>query len=381
MTEAASSNSTQLPPELRGPIRLGDNRAFRPYRGGRLLAQFVGGGSEQDGFYPEDWVASDTPAVGSGGPVGAGISRLSIGGEETSFAELVRLYGDDILGPEHVARFGRRTGLLVKLLDSAERLQIQSHPSAEFVRQRLNGEFGKAESWLILETREIAGQRPYVFFGWKESIDPAEFTEAIRSQDIAFMESRLHRFEVQPGQLFHVPPAMPHAIGPGCFLLEVQEPSDWVFLPEFPQLPTQTGEKLTLPLEFCSLQGLPLETAIQSMRLDGMSRDEIIANFWTGQAFSPAPGLRTLLSTPEFRIDEIVGKGPEPLTVEERSFAVAIGERGELAIEGEAFGPIVCRRGDRLLIPWSAGPLRVAGEGHLLVARPPARTGRKGRRL
>jgi len=378
MTEAASGNSTQLPPELRCPVRLGDNRVFRPYRGGRLLAQFVGGTPEEDGFYPEDWVASDTPAVGSGGPDGAGISRLSIGGEETSFAELLRLYGDDILGPQHVARFGRRTGLLVKLLDSAERLQIQSHPSAEFVRQHLRGEFGKAESWLILETREIAGQRPYVFFGWKESVDPAEFAEAIRSQDMAFMESRLHRFEVQPGQLFHVPPAMPHAIGPGCLLIEVQEPSDWVFLPEFPQLPTQSGEKLTLPLEFCSLQGLPLETAIQSMRLDGISRDEIIADFWTGQAFGSAPGLRTLLSTPEFRIDEIVVKGPSPLTVEERSFAVAIGERGEITIEGEGFAPMVCRRGDRLLIPWSAGPLRVAGEGHLLVARPPVRSGRKG---
>jgi mannose-6-phosphate isomerase len=378
MTEAASSISTNLPPELRGPIRLGDNRVFRPYRGGRLLAQFVGGAPEEDGFYPEDWVASDTAAVGSGGPSGPGISRLSIGGEETSFAELLRLYGDDILGPEHVARFGRRTGLLVKLLDSAERLQIQSHPSAEFVRQHLHGEFGKAESWLILDTREIAGERPYVLFGWKESIDPAELAKAVRSQDIAFMGSRLHRFEVQPGQLFHVPPAMPHAIGPGCFLMEVQEPSDWVFLPEFPQLPTPTGEKLTLPLEFCCLQGLPLETAIQSMRLDGISRDEIIANFWTGQAFSSAPGLRTLLSTPEFRIDEIVRKGPEPLTVEERSVAVVIGERGEITLDGEKFAPIVCHRGDRLLIPWSAGVLRVAGEGRLIVARPSAGSTRRG---
>jgi mannose-6-phosphate isomerase len=192
------------------------------------------------------------------------------------------------------------------------------------------------------------------------------------------MESRLHRFEVEPGQVMHVPPTMPHAIGPGCFLMEVQEPSDWVFLPEFPQIPTPTGEKLTLPLEFCSLQGLPLETAIQSMRLDGISRDEVIANFWTGQAFSSVPGLRTLLSTPEFRIDEIVGKGAEPLVVVERSFGVAIGERGELTLEGGGFAPIVCRRGDRLFIPWSAGPLRVLGEGRLFVARPSAGSKRKG---
>jgi hypothetical protein len=152
--------------------------------------------------------------------------------------------------------------------------------------------------------------------------------------------------------------------------VEVQEPSDWVFLPEFPQLTTQTGDKVTLPLEFCCLQGLPLETAIQSMRLDGMSREDVIAGFRKGEAFNSAPGVRTLLSTPEFRIDEIVGKGTEPLTVEERSFAVAIGERGELVLEGEQFEATVCRRGERLLIPWSAGPFQVRGEGRVIVARP-----------
>ena len=370
MTPARSERSAGLPPALRGPIRLGDNRVFRPYRGGRLLAQFVGSGSEEDWFYPEDWVGSDTPAGGSAEAGAPGISRLTVGGQEAVLTDLLQAHSEAILGPEHVARFGRRTALLVKLLDSAERLQIQSHPSAQFVRQHLGGQFGKAESWFIIGTREIAGQKTYVLFGWKENIDPAELAQAIRSQDIEFMESRLHRFEVGPGHLFHVPPAMPHAIGPGCFLVEVQEPSDWVFLPEFPQLTTQTGDKVTLPLEFCCLQGLPLETAIQSMRLDGMSREDIIADFRMGEAFNSAPGVRTLLSTPEFRIDEIVGKGAGPLRVEERSFAVAIGERGELVLEGEQFEATACRRGDRLLIPWSAGPVQVRGEGRVIVARP-----------
>jgi mannose-6-phosphate isomerase len=354
---------------------MGDNRVFRTYRGGRVLAQFVGGAPEEDGFYPEDWVGSDTPAVGSAGPGALGISRLTVGGQEVVLTDLLQAYGEAILGPEHVARFGCRTALLVKLLDSAVRLQIQSHPSAEFVRHHLGGQFGKAESWLILGTREIAGQKPHVLFGWKESIDPAKLAQAVTSQDIEFMESRLHRFEVEPGHLFHVPPAMPHAIGPGCFLMEVQEPSDWVFLPEFPQITTQTGEKVTLPLEFCCLQGLPLETAIQSMQLDGISREDVIAGFRVSKAFNSAPGVRMLLSTPEFRIDEIVGKGAEPLTVEERSFAVAIGERGDLRLDGEQFETTLCRRGDRLLIPWSAGPFQVRGEGRVIVARPQMRPG------
>jgi len=370
MTANLSERSADLPPAPRGPIRLDDNRVFRPYRGGKLLAQFLGSGPEEDEFYPEDWVGSDTPAGGSAEAGAPGISRLSVGGQEVVLSDLLQAYGEAILGPEHVARFGCRTALLVKLLDSAERLQIQSHPSADFVRHHLGGQFGKAESWLILGTREIAGQKPYVLFGWKESIDPAELAQAVRSQDIGFMESRLHRFEVEPGHLFHVPPAMPHAIGPGCFLVEVQEPSDWVFLPEFPQITTQSGEKVTLPLEFCCLQRLPLETAIQSMRLDGISREDALAGFRVSEAFSSAPGVRMLLSTPEFRIDEIVGKGAEPLTVEERFFAIAIGESGELKLDGEQFETTLCHRGDRLLIPWSAGPFQVRGEGRVIVARP-----------
>jgi len=375
MKATRSERSADLPPALRSPIRMGDNRVFRTYRGGRVLAQFVGGAPEEDGFYPEDWVGSDTPAVGSAGPGALGISRLTVGGQEVVLTDLLQAYGEAILGPEHVARFGCRTALLVKLLDSAERLQIQSHPSAEFVRHHLGGQFGKAESWLILGTREIAGQKPHVLFGWKESVDPAKLAQAVTSQDIEFMESRLHRFEVEPGHLFHVPPAMPHAIGPGCFLMEVQEPSDWVFLPEFPQITTQTGEKVTLPLEFCCLQGLPLETAIQSMRLDGISREDVIAGFRMSEAFNSAPGVRMLLSTPEFRIDEIVGKGAEPLTVEGRFFAMAIGESGELRLDGEQFETTLCRRGDRLLIPWSAGPFQVRGEGRVIVARPQMRPG------
>lgn len=42
----------------------------------------------------------------------------------------------------------------------------------------------------------------------------------------------LHRFPVQKGDLWFVAGGVPHAIGSGCFMIELQEPSDLMVIPE-----------------------------------------------------------------------------------------------------------------------------------------------------
>ena len=37
----------------------------------------------------------------------------------------------------------------------------------------------------------------------------------------------LHKFEVNKGDTFLIEGGIPHAIGAGCFLVEVQEPTDY----------------------------------------------------------------------------------------------------------------------------------------------------------
>ncbi len=44
--------------------------------------------------------------------------------------------------------------VLVKLLDSAVRLQLQAHPTAEFAKAHLNSNSGKAEAYHILGDEE-----------------------------------------------------------------------------------------------------------------------------------------------------------------------------------------------------------------------------------
>ena len=46
------------------------------------------------------------------------------------------------------------------------------------------------------------------------------------------MEELLESFEVKPGDVIYIPAKMVHAIGAGCLLLEVQEPSDFTIQPE-----------------------------------------------------------------------------------------------------------------------------------------------------
>ena len=80
---------------------------------------------------PEDWLASTTTAYnGSVEIEGEGLGRSEDG-------RLVR----DIAGT---------LPILVKLLDSDERLVIQAHPTVPFARARMNSPVGKTECWYFL---------------------------------------------------------------------------------------------------------------------------------------------------------------------------------------------------------------------------------------
>ncbi len=63
-------------------------------------------------------------------------------------------------------------GVLLKLLDSAERLHIQAHPNDAFVQKRLAGTFGKTECWYVLSTRETDAS---VLLGCQHSPQPEEW--------------------------------------------------------------------------------------------------------------------------------------------------------------------------------------------------------------
>lgn len=204
------------------PVFFNRNRVFRVYLGGKLFSDFLGD-LPQDGYYPEEWIASTVHAMNAE-PVGPleGISILE--GTDLPFTQLLQEHREDCLGER------KDLGILVKYLDSAIRLPMQVHPTREFSRQYFNSSYGKAESWIILATRPDA----CIYYGFSREVSRDEFEAAVdRSlNDKDCMTAFVNRIPVKPGDVFFVPAGVIHAIGPGCLMLEAQEPSDFTVQPE-----------------------------------------------------------------------------------------------------------------------------------------------------
>lgn len=209
--------------DLTKPIFFNRNRVFRIYKGGLLFSDFFGD-KREDSNYPEEWVASTVKALNPDSIMPKeGLSFIE--NTNITLTDLMEEYPEQMAGP-----FGSFP-LLVKLLDSAIRLPLQIHPNPAFSRKYLNSNFGKTEMWLILETREDA----CIYFGFREHMTKEIFLSYIeRSKtDKHVMDDVLNKIPVKPGDVFLIPSRCVHAIGAGCLLLEVQEPTDFTIQPEY----------------------------------------------------------------------------------------------------------------------------------------------------
>jgi mannose-6-phosphate isomerase len=207
------------------PLPLAPNYVWRSYRGGSRLRAFRGQSGTPDDHFPEDWLASTVRArngAHSQGP-DEGLSQVPWRRSEKFLAGLA---GE---APEY---FGGRPdfGVLLKLLDSAERLHVQAHPNDHFVRARLGGTTGKTECWYVISTRE---EEAWVLLGLQKTVSAREWERMVMGQDLDAMLGCFERITVRPGDCLMVPAGVPHAIGAGVFLLELQQPSDWVVRCEF----------------------------------------------------------------------------------------------------------------------------------------------------
>ncbi|MGB9682018.1 MAG: class I mannose-6-phosphate isomerase [bacterium] len=205
------------------PIKVLSTRVYRVYKGGYLLDKFRGEKKPKDTNYPEDWICSTVEALQPYGISKESISKIEPIEGRNDIESLLSLYPQDILGEKHINIYGRKFNILVKLLDSAIRLPIQCHPDKSFSRRYFNSNFGKAEAWFILETRE----NPYILLGFKEKIPKAKLKGLIDRNASEELASLMNRIEVRPYDMYFIAPRLPHAIGEGVFMVETQEPTDF----------------------------------------------------------------------------------------------------------------------------------------------------------
>jgi mannose-6-phosphate isomerase len=195
------------------------------YCGGRELDRFRGIPSDTDDSRPEAWVGSVTRVLGEDGE--AGLARAHAPGGGTPLVrDLIASDPEGYLGARHIARWGNEPALLVKLLDAGAPLTLQCHPTRELARALFASEYGKEESWYVLSVRLDAPEPPHIVLGFREDVSREAFAACYRRGDIAGLLAMCHTIPVSSGEMYIVPPGVPHAIGGGCLLVETQEPCD-----------------------------------------------------------------------------------------------------------------------------------------------------------
>lgn len=227
---------------------------------------------EVDGSTPEEWIMSTVIARGKNRPKNEGLSRIQIEGEIVPVKELIDSDPELYLGKALNQKYGT-TGVLIKMLDSMERLTIQVHPDKQYAKNILNSEFGKTESWYVLNTREIDGEKSVVYMGFKKHVTKVLWKTFFENQDIEGMLDCLHKIEVKPGDAFMIYGGVPHAIGFGCFLMEVQEPTDYTMRVE---KTTPAGLKIGPELIH---QGVGEETMLECFHYNTYTTEEAL-NAW-----------------------------------------------------------------------------------------------------
>lgn len=209
---------------VREPIFFERNRVYRIYKGGMPYKKLFNDGYDDgtDNMFPEEWVASKVKAINPK-YFGErdGVSKIK--GTDVFFDDLLRDYKDELLGH-------RKYDCLVKFLDSAVRLPFQVHPTKEFSRKHFNSEYGKTEAWLVVATRPGAK----LYFGFKDKITKEQLSELEERSEVEkdIMGNLLAGVEAKAGDIWLIKAGLIHAIGAGCTIIEVQEPTDFTIQPE-----------------------------------------------------------------------------------------------------------------------------------------------------
>lgn len=254
-----------------GILKLEPTRVWRAYKGGKLLEEWHRAGNPQDGNFPEEWVASAITARNPGREAIAeeGLSRVSMPGGGPFLRELIESDPVSFLGRKHWEKYGRSMAVLVKLIDSLDRLIIQVHPDKEFAKKVLSSDYGKTEAWYIIGGRQIDGQDPYVLMGFKPGMNKETWRRLFEKQDIEGMLNALNKLTVNPGEVYLIEGGVPHAIGAGCFLIEIQEPTDYTLRVE-----RKTQQGIVFPDEHCH-QGSGFEKMFDCFHYDCYTEDEV----------------------------------------------------------------------------------------------------------
>jgi mannose-6-phosphate isomerase len=338
------------------PEFLPSNQFPHFYPGGRTIERFRG--------IPESTENRPNLRVGSTstrfGQATQGLSTLADG----------RLLRDAIagdpeawLGAEHVAAFGPELGVLVKLLDPENRLVVHVHPDRRFAAQHLNCRNGKTEAWIVLETASVES---YVYVGFRENVSAETMRTWVDGQATDKMLQSLNALRVRKGDTVLVPAGVPHAIGGGITIVELQEPTDFSILMEW------KGFDIDGPND--GHLGLGFDIALQAVDRSAWDFGRI------SRLVGPIDDLGEVGSTGQASVARMFPEEADAFfraqvvtdgAILEPSVAILVVADGEGSLQTQDGKEFPVQRGDTLIVPHACGETKITGEVYIIRCLPP----------
>jgi mannose-6-phosphate isomerase len=295
--------------------------------------------------------------------------------------EAIALNPQKILGKKHMDKHGTNLGVLIKYLDAKEPYILQAHPTRPFAKKMWNSDFGKEESWFVIGTRDDMPQ-PSIILGFKEGVTRKDWEALYFKDDLKGLENLCHTIPVQVGDCFFVGGGVPHALGAGCFVIEVQEPSDITVVPiqqkklfemfaKFRPKDADPDAPSPFPVEDEAVYN---EKSLGAFVYDGCAPEENLRRWriphktiregaWGKEFFLIGPDQTSYFS---FTRLDVRGSAPIRGTGYPQVGIVLKGE-GAITFEG---GSLPVRSGDELFLPYNIPNVKVEGDISVVLCHP-----------
>jgi mannose-6-phosphate isomerase len=261
-----------------------------------------------------------------------------------TLSEIVEKWGKECLGEN--SKSSDRFPILIKLIDSKQKLSIQVHPDDAYSLKN-EGEFGKTEMWYIVDAEPNSG----LMCGFKKDITKEEYSESIKNNTLTEL---LNFIPVQKGDTFFIAPGTVHAICEGTIIAEIQQNSDITYrVFDYGRVGADGKER---PLH--------IEKALDVSNLKGQAYNgKPIGEKEMKEGFT-----QTLLASCQyFTVFELAIENECLLNSTEESFSALTFTEGNGIIQWEN-GEIAFKKGDTFFIPAKLGAYKIFGKATVLLS-------------
>lgn len=296
--------------------------------GGNKIIQFKHLAVEQDNV-GESWEISGVPGCETV------VANGAYAGKKLN--DLVAILKDKLVGKDNYERFGNEFPLLVKFIDAHQDLSIQVHPN-DYIAKRQGKGHGKTEMWYLLDSDKDAT----LLCGLKQQITPSQYAEMVANDTIV---DAIARYNVKEGDCFFIPAGRIHAIGPGSFLVEIQQTSDVTYRIYDYKRKDKDG----------NYRELHTKQAAECINYN------VESNYRTEYTPQKNQGV-SLVQCPYF--NTAVYDLDEPMTLdysELDSFVILIGLKGEATITDNEGNTVTLSAGESMLVPATTETLKIEG--------------------